>query len=229
MNQTINTTKRMILSNLFLFNTLYIALILADRQLLRRGYLGFQLPFKIGVMGSLAGLVLGSVIVTGVSLLIKKRTWILRLVFLSSLVLISLFLNYFLFQFYYPPFTITQPGDLQTLGENNWHHDYPYSVLTSIYEKYYLQTVFINPTIANYDELSRVKQFGIILNVSLEVPTSLNDNQLAKLTDSLEENFEQISENGFEYRLYDVKPDQDLLLTSSENLILFVPKELFTE
>ena len=229
MQQDKKQTKEKILLNLFLFNILYFASIFAEQQLLRKGYPSFQLPFDMNIMEFFALLIPGSIIVTGISLMLIKRAWIFRAVIISVLILSSIFFNYRLFQFYSTPFTTTRPGDLETLGENYWQHDYPYAVLSTIYEKYYLHRVFINPEIDNLDELSRVIRFGVNLIESRGVPVSINGDQFSRLEETMGDNFLQISQNDKVYRLYDVKSGEDLLITLADNMILFLPRDLLTD
>jgi len=223
MQEISRENKKSVLLNLFLFYILYFALILTEKQLLRKGLFGFRLSFELDIFKTIGGFVLGSIIVIGFSLLFKKRDWLLRLALFSVLILGSIFLNYTLFRFYYPPFTTTRSGDLQTLGEERWQHDYPFDLLTTAHEKYYLHSISINPEIENYDELSRIRYFGIYLTESNAVPAELSEEQYSLVTESLDGAFEEFSIGDINYRLYDSKPDKYLALTRFENTILFIP------
>lgn len=226
MQHSDNLNKNFILLNLFFFNILYFALILMEKQLLRKGFFDFQFPFKIDIIITIGGLILGSILIMGASLLLKKRDWVLRLALFSCLIVGSIYLNYGLFRFYYPPFVTTQPGDLLALGEERWQHDYPFTLLSTAYEKYYLHTISINPKIENFDELSRIRMFGIYLNESNAIPANLSADQFSLIAESLGDAYEQFSRDDINYRLYDIGQNMDLALTRFENTILFVPRDL---
>ena len=217
------------LINLYLFYILYFALVLAERQILRKGYLNFQLPFRLDALETIAVMVFGSILVTVLSILFKNRTWVLSLVTISILVLGSIYLNYFLFRFYYPPFITTAPGDLNTLGEERWQHDYPYQVLSAVYDTYYQRTIYINPEIDNFDELSRVLRFGVDLTVSSIYPSSLSEAQYTTINGHNGINSQKFISNGTTYLLYEVQPEKDLVLVRYDDKIIFLPEELVRE
>jgi hypothetical protein len=224
----IKLNKKSILLNLGLFSALYFGLVLLERQVLRRGYLGFSLPFKLGLMGTIGGFALGALLVVALSILLQDRGWILRLILLGSLVVGSVYLNYFLFRFYFPPADVTSPGNLALVGELRWQHDYPYEMYAAAFEKYYLRKITANPDLENYPELSRIARFGVYLVESAKVPATLSEGQFLQIEDS-QASFEPfLAENGQEIRLYDPGAG-DLLLTSYNNLILVIPQDWLGE
>lgn len=118
MPQKISHIKKSILINLYLFYILYFALVLAERQVLRSGLLGFSLAKKPDLLETAAGFAIGSFLVIALTRLLKERQGFLRVFMISGLILGSIFLNVFNSKLFFPLYAVTNPGDLTHLANN---------------------------------------------------------------------------------------------------------------
>lgn len=98
-----------------------------------------------------------------------------------------------------------------------------------VYDQYLLHDVYVNPKIDNYEELKRIYRFGVNLKQSQDVPTSINQQQFARIEEISSAEYSVYQNNDIEYRLYHIKELDDILLTTFDNITLFVPLDLITE
>lgn len=229
MLQFSTSSQKNIFQNLFLFNIFYFTLILTEKQLVRKGYLGFTLPLKLDVLEALVGLALGSFAIILITLVLSDHGWILRLILIGGLLGGSIFLNYFLFRFYYPPFSVTPSGDLLVLGETRWKNTFSYQFYTAISENYYLQTITANPGLEEYQELTRFVSFGTYLEESQTVPTHLTEGQFSNFDMEKSSAPLIIKDGGQEYWLYPSEGGTDLILSRYMDAILIFPENWITE
>lgn len=229
MQSTKSLNKKSLFLNLFLFYILYFAFSFTERKLIRKGFIGFKLPFKLDIMEALAGFILGSILIIGLSFILRNRGWILKVLLSTILIVGSIGHNIFLLSFYYPPFSITESGDLDEIGEKRWFNDHAYEMFSSLHDKYYLHTIISNPGITNRDELYRAVGFGLYWQYSKEVPTNIDQNTYLKVENRLGDSFVSIKTEDYEYRLYDAGNTDRLVLTTYQDIILFLPEDIFTE
>ncbi|MCJ7734089.1 MAG: hypothetical protein MUP11_06035 [Anaerolineales bacterium] len=223
-------SKKSLFINLFLFYIVYFALILGERQLVRKGYLGFTLPFEMDILKSVGFFVLGSILVVGITMILVNQQWILRFVLTASLLLGAIYINYFLYHdLYYLPFFTTAVGDLDALGRRYWQRDYAFEMYSAVYGKYYQHTIIVNPDINNYKELSRIQRFGVYIKQSEIVPAMINQETFSRIEESGEDDYLGITKNNIEYRLYEVGINDDIILTTYNGIILFLPSELIAD
>ena len=229
MPQKISHIKKSILINLYLFYILYFALVLAERQVLRSGLLGFSLAKKPDLLETAAGFAIGSFLVIALTRLLKERQGFLRVFMISGLILGSIFLNVFNSKLFFPLYTVTNPGDLNSLGKQRWDRILPYEMYADVYDQYLLHDVYVNPKIDNYEELKRIYRFGVNLKQSQDMPTSINQQQFARIEEISSAEYSVYQNNDIEYRLYHIKELDDILITTFDNITLFVPLDLITE
>lgn len=230
MQKPTDNNNKSVFLNLFLFNFLYLGLILIDRQLIKQGLLDVQLPIKLDLLTTLAGFIIGSGLIIILSAILIKKQHYLRILLVSIFVLGAIVINRHINKnIFFPPYTTYVYGDLDALGNKEWSHDYSYAMYSTSFEKYYLQTVVINPGIENLDEFKRLERFGFHVIESTGVPVSLNSIQFAQLEETYGNDYLLIKEDGFEYRFYDVNPNEEILLSLHHDMILFVPAVLFLE
>ena len=230
MQKPTDKNKKSIFLNLFLFNILYLGLFLIDRQLIKQGLLDIQLPIKLDLLTTLAGFIIGSGLIIVLSAILIKKQHYLRILLVSIFVLGAIVINRHVNKnIFFPPYTTYVYGDLDALGKKEWSHDYSYAMYSTSFEKYYLQTIVLNPEIKNLDEFQRLERFGNQVRESTGVPVSINSLQFAQLEETYGNDYLLISENELEYRFYDVNPDEEILLSTHKNIILFVPAGLFLE
>jgi hypothetical protein len=227
-----NTThfKKSVLIDLYLFYILYFALILAERQLLRSGLFIISFPIELDLLETGAGFVLGSGIIIILTLLIKEKQYLIRVALATILVLgaayISIFVN---MKIFYPPFITTSPGDLNSLGEERWIRDLPYGLYADVYDQYLLQDIHVNPNINNYDELARTYRFGVYLKTRQNVPSSITKEQFAGIEEIPKTEYLLHQKEGSEYRLYRVNEGEKILITTFDNITLFIPMDYIKE
>ena len=230
MQKPTDINKKSVFLNLFLFNFLYLGLILIDRQLIKQGLLDIQLPIKLDLLTTLAGFIIGSGLIIVLSAILIKKQHYLRILLVSIFVLGAIVINRHVNKnIFFPPYTTYVYGDLDALGKKEWSHDYSYAMYSTSFEKYYLQTIVLNPEIKNLDEFQRLERFGNQVRESTGVPVSINSLQFAQLEETYGNDYLLISENELEYRFYDANPDEEILLSTHKNIILFVPAGLFLE
>lgn len=212
-------------TNLAIFSLIYSALVLTEKQVIRRGYLGFQLPFKLDALEVIAGFIAGSILITLLSVLIKKSSRLLQMIMILSFLLGTIYINLYLFRFYYPPFSKLTIGDLDSLGANKWTHDFPYELYAGAYQKYYLATILLNPNIEDYQELARLERYGLTFKSDKGIPAQLNQSQFEDLEHERGNNYQETIANDVTFRFYDLNADEQLGLTRYGNMILFIPLE----
>ena len=163
-------------------------------------------------------------------LLLKDRSAYLSIIFLVVILAGSIYINFFNNGNYFPHYITTEPGDFYTLGKKRWKKEFPYKVYYTSHEEYLLQTINVNPGIDDFLELGRVNNFGIYLNSAEAYPISLTEDQYHVLSQMDKDAFVSIKYLDREFRLYiSTLPDEDILLTTYKNLILFIPQGLISE
>lgn len=221
--------KKSIQITLYLFYSFYFALILLARKILRPGILNFTLPFKIDITETFFGFALGTIFIVIFSILFQNKEWIFRIILVAGFLLGSISINYFLYSFYFPPYSTTAPGDLAELGNQRWKNDYSFEMFSSLFNKYYLHTVVVNPGINNYKELSRASGFGVYWKTSNEIPQSLSHDSFTEIENTLSNDYVGFSEDDIEYRLYEAGNTDRIALTTYDSMILFIPEQLISE
>ena len=61
------------------------------------------------------------------------------------------------------------------------------------------------------------------------MPTSINQQQFARIEEISSAEYSVYQNNDIEYRLYHIKELDDILITTFDNITLFVPLDLITE
>jgi hypothetical protein len=230
MHRPTEYNKKSVLLNLFLFSFFYFGLILTERQVIKQGLLDIQLPFQLDLLATLAGLIIGSGIIILLSAVFNKNQHYLRILLVSLLLAGAILCNQHINRkIFYPPYSTFPYGDIDKLGKKRWSHDYTYAMYSAMYDKYYLQTVVVNPEIETLDELKRIERFGITVKESSQAPTDLSSSQFDMLEKTFGDSYLLITREDLEYRLYDLPPPGILFLTRYKDMILFVPENLFAE
>jgi len=223
MKRQFDLTDKQTLINLVIFYLFYSALIITEKQIIRKGYLGFQLPFEVDVLKAIIGLIAGSVLVLIVSAFFRPSSRILRVILIASFFLGAISINYFLFRFYYPPFISLPEANLDSLGSARWMNSFPYEMYSGVYKKYNLDTINLNSDINEYPELERLERFGNTILADEAIPKLLNQYQFETLESELGEAYQSGSSEYISYRLYDIEDGEELALTRYKDILLFVP------
>lgn len=174
----------------------------------------------------------GLIIITLIAILLKNKAIYLGFLLIAILLTGSITINFLNInnEDYFPPYVTTEPGDFYTLGKKRWKKEFPYKIYYTCHDEYLLQTINVNPEIENFLELSRINGFGVYLNPSKIYPASLTDDQFDLMTQNDRAGFVSASRQGLEFRLYGSNdPNEDILLTTYKNIILFIPQGLISE
>lgn len=230
MQRSTKHNHKSVLLNLVLFSFFYYGFILTERQMIRKGLLDIQLPFQLDLLATLAGFIIGSGIIILLSVIFIKKQPYLRILLITLLLTGGILCNQYINKkIFFPPYSTFTYGDIDKLGEKRWTHDYPYAMYSAMYEKYYLQTVLINPEIDALEELKRIERFGITVRESSQTPSDLLSPQFDMLEKTYGDSYFLITRDDLEYRLYDLPPTEKIVLTRYKDMILFVPEKFFTE
>ena len=121
---------------------------------------------------------------------------------------------------------------MDDLAETRWRREIPFEVYYTAYQKYPLLKIHFHPElpVSNLVELKRINRFGVYLIKDEKISPSLSSSQYASLTSDSNLSWTSVWDEDTEYLYFDSSDTNlDLVLTTFENKVIFIPQEYLNE
>lgn len=185
-----------------------------------------MLPITLSHLELAVGFIIGCIVIIVLTKVVKERSRYLAALCIFFVLFGAIVLNLYNIIDQFPPYVVTEPGDLMALGEKRWPAE-PFEFYHFSHQQYLSNPVYVNPKFFDIVDIHRIEEFGVNLKRTKNVPYIISDILFSRINRLDNFEWDTYVYDGVEYRFYKVDDQNDeILLAVFDDKVLFIPKSL---